>query len=405
MDVEARRIRLAALFFIPGLGIASWVSRTPSIRDALDASTAEMGWILFGLSGGSMVGILLSAALVRRAGARTVIAGSSVLIVVGLAVIGGGSAVATALLVAAGLFLFGLGMGSAEVALNIEGAVVEQDLGRPLLPLLHGFFSVGAFAGAVAGIGFSGTEMPVAIHLGAVAAISSVLLVVAIGSVSPVTGRADRTGDRAARERPNVRQLLRGPGTALAVATVLAMALAEGTANDWLPLLMVDGHGFAATSGSAIYAGFVGIMAAVRLAGGQLVGRFGRTNMLRASAAFAAAGLAMVSLAEQPVVAVAGAVVWALGVALGFPLVLSAAADSGEDSAAQVSLVATAGYVAFLVGPPVLGLLGEHVSLRSALSLPLVAALVAVAATTRMGAGGSTTTVVDGEATRTSQRR
>ncbi|MCV5335526.1 MFS transporter, partial [Escherichia coli] len=37
---------------------------------------------------------------------------------------------------------------------------------------------------------------------------------------------------------------------------VLAMAFAEGSANDWLPLLMVDGHGFSPTSGSLIYAGF-----------------------------------------------------------------------------------------------------------------------------------------------------
>ncbi len=39
---------------------------------------------------------------------------------------------------------------------------------------------------------------------------------------------------------------------------VLAMAFAEGSANDWLPLLMVDGHGFSPTSGSLIYAGFTG---------------------------------------------------------------------------------------------------------------------------------------------------
>jgi len=47
----------------------------------------------------------------------------------------------------------------------------------------------------------------------------------------------------------------------------------------------------------------------------------------------------------------------------------------------RVSVVATAGYVAFLVGPPLLGFLGEHYGLRSAmlvvLSLVVLAALVA----------------------------
>ncbi|CAM5606330.1 hypothetical protein STENM223S_03774 [Streptomyces tendae] len=43
-------------------------------------------------------------------------------------------------------------------------------------------------------------------------------------------------------------------------AIVLAMALAEGAANDWLPLLMVDGHGLDATVGSLVYVGFAAAM-------------------------------------------------------------------------------------------------------------------------------------------------
>ncbi len=60
--IAQRRWALFALFFLPGIGIASWVTRTPAIRDALGASTQEMGLVLFGLSVGSMVGILSSGA-------------------------------------------------------------------------------------------------------------------------------------------------------------------------------------------------------------------------------------------------------------------------------------------------------------------------------------------------------
>ncbi len=70
---RALQLRLWALFmffFIPGLLMASWATRTPAIRDLLALSTAEMGVVLFGLSVGSMSGILCSAWLVKRFGTR-----------------------------------------------------------------------------------------------------------------------------------------------------------------------------------------------------------------------------------------------------------------------------------------------------------------------------------------------
>lgn len=69
---------------------------------------------------------------------------------------------------------------------------------------------------------------------------------------------------------------------------------------------------------------------------------------------------------------------WGIGASLGFPLALSAAGESGSDETARVSLVATIGYVAFLVGPPGLGFLGEHIGLRAAMLVVL--AFVALAA-------------------------
>lgn len=53
--------------------MASWTTRTPAIRDILSVSIAEMGGVLFGLSIGSMSGILCSAWLVKRFGTRNVI--------------------------------------------------------------------------------------------------------------------------------------------------------------------------------------------------------------------------------------------------------------------------------------------------------------------------------------------
>jgi fucose permease len=179
----------------------------------------------------------------------------------------------------------------------------------------------------------------------------------------------------------NARRVWRDYRLLLIGVVILALALAEGSANDWLPLIMVDGHGLDPALGSAIYLVFVAAMAAGRFAGGWFLARLGRAAILGGSAVIGGAGLAVVVIADNDVVAGAAVVLWGLGAALGFPVALSAAADSGPGPTARVSVVASIGYVAFLAGPPALGLLGNHYGLRGAMTPVLVFLAVAAAVT------------------------
>ncbi|MFJ3670285.1 MFS transporter [Streptomyces sp. NPDC090106] len=380
MDPATRRRRTALfLFFLmPGLSISSWVTRTPDIRDQLGASTAQMGIVLFGLSIGSMLGVLGSGALVARFGTRPVMGVGTALIILSMVVIGGGALWSSAPLVMAGLFLFGAGMGGGEVAVNVDGAEVEQIIGRTVLPTLHGFFSLGTVVGATLGIVCTAVGFPVHWHMAAIAAVTTLTFAYALRAIPHGVGRtrAERqSGTHEPRPRPAVwkdRRLL------LIGGIVLTMALAEGAANDWLPLLMVDGHDMDPALGSAVYAGFAAAMAIGRFGGGFFIDRFGRAPVVRASAISAALGLAVVIFADNAVLAGAAVLLWGLGASLGFPLALSAAGDSGPDAAARVSLVAMIGYVAFLVGPPGLGFLGDHYGLRAAMVVVLACVAVAV---------------------------
>jgi MFS family permease len=343
------------------------------------ASTAEMGFILFGLSIGSMVGILSSGPLVARVGTRTVIAAGTASAALGVATVGIGAAAGNGLVVAIGLGLFGLGMGGGEVALNIEGAEVEKAIGRSVMPLMHGFFSLGTVVGAVVGMLLTAVEFPVGIHLIVVGAVICAALTVAVRDIPHGNGRRSATPS-AAEDRPRGRGVWRDPRLLLVGGIILALAMAEGTANDWLPLLMVDGHGFDAALGSAIYAVFAAAMTLGRFIGGWFVDRFGRAAVLGGSALLGALGLAVVIFVDSQVAAGAAVVLWGVGASLGFPVALSAAGDSGapSETAARVSFAATIGYVAFLVGPPVLGLLGEHYGLRAAMIVVLVLVAAAI---------------------------
>jgi MFS family permease len=169
----------------------------------------------------------------------------------------------------------------------------------------------------------------------------------------------------------------RQPSTILIGLIVLGMALAEGSANDWLPLAMVDGHGLENDGGAAVLAVFLAAMTIGRVAGSPLVDRFGRVPVLRVSALVAVVGLGVLIFVPNVPLAIVGVVLWGLGASLGFPMGMSAAADDPRTAAARVSAVATIGYVAFLAGPPLIGFLGEEFGLLRGLLVVFVFIVVA----------------------------
>jgi fucose permease len=161
---------------------------------------------------------------------------------------------------------------------------------------------------------------------------------------------------------------------------VLGFALAEGSANDWLSLAMVDGHGVSQAAGAAIFGVFVAAMTIGRAGGMLVLDRFGRVPALRASAVLAVTGLLIVIFVPSTAMSASGVVLWGFGTALGFPVGMSAAADDPRTATASVSAVATIGYFAFLVGPPGIGFLGQHFGLLNALLAVLVLITAAGAA-------------------------
>ncbi|WP_431710277.1 MFS transporter [Glutamicibacter uratoxydans] len=375
LKMQQRRRALCLLFFLPGMGLSSWVTRTPDIRDLIEASPAQMGMVLFGLSVGSMLGILASGRLVARFGARSVIAAGASLLILGLPTVAIGALLGQGVVVSAGLFCFGAGMGSAEVAMNVEGADVERSTGRPFLSQLHGFFSLGTVVGASSGIAFTALGIGVPWHLALICLVAIACVSFAIRALPAATGRQDNVSKQQGVER--AKSLWFDPSLLLIGVLVLAMALSEGAATDWLPLVMVDGHGFDATSGSLIFTGFALAMTIGRFAGGWFVLRFGRARVFASCAVLGALGMGTVIFAENAILAGSAAILWGLGTSLAFPLAISAAGDSGANAAGRVSVVATMGYVAFLVGPPLLGFIAEVHGLRGALILPLILVVVA----------------------------
>lgn len=379
------RNAVLATFFVNGFAMATWASRIPSVRDALGLGPAQLGLLLLGVSVGSLLALPTTGGAVQRFGARRVVTVAVGVEGVGLLLLAFGAGVLeTVPVTAAALLLVGVGNGAWDVAMNVEGAEVERLLGRSVMPRFHAAFSLGTVAGAGVGALVIYAGVGVAWHIGVVAALVAVAGLLSVRGFLPIAAAAAEPGKGSSLDA------WREPRILAVGVMVLAMALTEGVANDWLAVAMVDGYGAAAWLGAAGFALFVASMTVGRVVGTVLLDRFGRLQVLWGSMAVAAVGVLLVVLGQLPVLVALGILLWGLGASLGFPVGMSAASDDPVRAPARVSVVATIGYTAFLGGPPLVGFLGSHFGVLQALlvvSVVLVPAAVAVPAARKPVAG------------------
>ena len=368
----AWRNAVFVVFALNGFGAAAWISRIPSIRDQLELSVTQVGFLILGVSVGAIVGMVLSSHLVHWLGERRVIllflAGCGV----SLAVVGVGVSVLGSFGVAIlGFALYGLTSGICDVGMNVSGAGAERANGRNIMPWFHASWSFGTVAGSAIGAAMAFAHVDVLLHLGAVGVLQLVGAIILIRWIPTDAALAEEHGETdpvTFRERMAI---WLDPRTLLIGLLVLGMAFTEGSANDWIAIGFIDDRGFDNGQGALMFGVFTVAMTIGRIAGVPLLDRFGRVPVLRGAALAAAIGLAIVILVPIIPIAVAGVVLWGLGASLGFPVGMSAAADDPRTAAASVSAVATVGYAAFLIGPPLIGFVGDHIGVLNALWIVL----------------------------------
>jgi MFS family permease len=252
------------------------------------------------------------------------------------------------------------------------------------MPRFHAGWSVGSVAGALGGAAMVALGVPVTAHLLGAGVLLAVVVPLAVRGFLPEPSTASDPAVTETERRSPLRAWLE-PRTLLIGVFVLCMAFSEGTGNDWLAVAVIDGYQTAPVAGPLTFAVFLSAMTVGRWFGPQVIARLGRVRAVRGSALLALVGLLLVVFGGVLPLAVVGSVLWGLGTALGFPVGMSAAADDPRRAAGRVSVVASIGYTAFLAGPPLIGLLGEHGGVLRALTVTaaLLAIAIAIASTIR----------------------
>jgi MFS family permease len=349
------------LFVFMGASWAALLTRMPLVKEDLGVTASQLGLILLGTGVGSIIGLNLVGRLIARWGTKrwimTFYPSLALLVILNTLLIESHSTIPYIVFA----FIMGGFMGITDVSVNVDGTALEKAVGKTLMPRMHAGYSVGTLAGsgwgalaAAANFSLLWTTLPLAI----VAAVLPFLLSRHLPAGIGVEAAGETHTDGTAKPAHWFAFVL-----VLFGLGILGITLAEGGAGDWMALGFTQGyHATAANAGFGFTLFFVG-MVLVRFYGGAVADRIGKGRALQLFAAIGVAGVLMVIFgAPNLVVGWIGAALWGAGVALGFPLFLSAAGE-GENSAKRVGFVATWGYGAFLAGPPLLGLLADQMGM------------------------------------------
>jgi len=382
--LRARR-NLLGLYFLTGIAVATWLARLPSIRGALDLTTAGLGTVLVVGSIGSLLMVVVAGGLTNRWGSARTLLVAAVMFSVANVMVGIGPAVGSVPVLAVGMLISSSSYALGNVPLNLETVVIERAMGRTVVPQFHAAFSVGSVVGSLLGAGVSWLGVPVVWHFIGLSVVTFAWRYLAIpGAVLPLTGgtAAVDAGDEgqgvAARPTPTRGASMRvafaawrEPRTLLIGVIVLVAALSEGSANNWLSLAVVDGFRQTEAVGAVMFGVFVGAMTVARLAGTWVIDRFGRVAVLVASGVSSIMGLLLFGTGPSLATAAAGAAAWGLGTGLMFPVGMAAVSGDRLRMAGRVAVVSSFASVAAIAAPPLIGLAAEGMGIRHALLLAL----------------------------------
>jgi MFS family permease len=372
MSPFAARRAISAVFFVNGALLAGWGAHIPDAKRIYSLSDGALGLVLLATAFGATLTMPLAGPLIHRFGSRTIArwAGFALCGLMPLLFISPSVPVLVATLV-----LVGATNGHMDVSMNSHSMVIQDRFDRPVLSAVHGWFSVGGFAGGMLTSQASRLGISPLHHLLAASLVLAMVLVVAVRQLLPA--EVDQGGGEASSlALPKGRLWLIG-------GLLMAAFVGEGALWDWSAVYLRDGlhvpvwlaqFGFGVASFG---------MALARFLGDSWTHRLGRRRLFAFSVVVAGLGILGAVSTPDPTVAILALGAAGIGLANVVPLLFRAAAQvPGVSAGYGLAAVTTCGYSAFLAGPALVGFIAEWRSLAFALSL-IGVLVVAMAFSTR----------------------
>ncbi|MDO5712497.1 MAG: MFS transporter, partial [Micrococcales bacterium] len=202
--VQRAKVATSIAFILNGWTFATWASRIPDVRTALELTPGDLGLLLLFGAAGSLVGLPLAGWVSSRIGTRATVLVGGGLSLAGLCTAGAAAGLAHSYaFTAIALFVTLAGIGQWDVAMNLEGAAVEHHLRRNIMPRFHAGFSLGAVLAALVGAGLIAAHVPFVVHFAAMVALLGALLAFATRNFLPRSWEVGDAPDDAANPVAN----------------------------------------------------------------------------------------------------------------------------------------------------------------------------------------------------------
>jgi MFS family permease len=363
-SLPKERFSISVIFLVHGLVVASWVSRIPAIQAALGLSPGVLGTVLLSATACSLVAMPVTGGLIHRFGSRPLVILTTILFCLGLSLVPRPDSAAG---LAASLFVFGAAAGGMDVAMNVQAAEFERKRGKPVMSSFHGLFSVGGMLGSALGGASAERGLGPGVHF----ALASLTFGVLATSVLPWLSPGSSRSESSLTFRFDRKIAILG-------AIGFCILLGEGAMADWSAVYLHGSLGSGPGLAALGYSVFSACMAGGRLLGDRLTLALGPVRLVRTGALVAASGMTVAILVENVAVALAGFALVGAGFSTIIPIIFGTGASvKGVPAGTGVAAVTTAGYLGFLLGPPLIGWSAQLTSLRTALGFVAVLSLVA----------------------------
>jgi len=353
---SATRVQFMALGLIAG----TWGAHIPSVKTGYALSNATLSLVLLAVAVGTVSALFVAGRVVGRHGARRTSALAAASMGLLLAAV---LEYRSAAVLLPAMLAFGASMSLFDVAINTEGSELESLGGRAIMSNLHGMFSVGGMAGAALAAGLLHAGVTPRWQLPCVCGATAVVALVAARGMLRMKADTAADSDSAHFAWPHGLLLVIG-------VLVFAGMTAEGVMYDWSVLYLEQDVGMAQAQAVLGYAIFCAAMALSRFGGDFLRARCSERALLRFAATLAAVAMAVVLVAANAWVSLAGFALVGAGLAPVAPILFNAATRvPGVSRAAAIASVTSVGYSGFMLGPPLIGSIATATSLTVALGV------------------------------------
>jgi MFS family permease len=366
------RIAITTAFIINGTVIGALYARIPDIKEQLDISNSALGIALLCLPLGLLFGLGFSGKQSAKRGSAPVTYYSTYALAIALLIVGPVINYYTFCLT---FVLFGACLATQDVAMNSHAIVLEHEADKRYMSTFHATFSMGALAGGLLGGFFAQQKTTIMWQ----SAFIAMLIFLANFFVRNMFLSADL--DKHAVEG---KKKIKRPKIFIIVGLLgTCAAIGEGSAGDWGAILARDTFNATPFISTLPYICFSAAMVIGRLFGDRLATKYGPMNLIIGGGTIAGVGLGGGLLVGGIGGVVFGWFAAGIGLSIVVPMLFTQAGEiaktrfEGQFAPSEgVAIVSGIAYFGFLVGPPILGFLGDAIGLRWALMVPAILALL-----------------------------